>query len=121
MTADTTASLSRQWIKDNTGPAVVLVARGSSYLTLLAALRWASKCGPGPERRRHGGYAYERLTADLPSARPETILHRKELLALVDGLEHFASLDDETGTNARDLLRLVAAAVNAQAAARGQR
>jgi hypothetical protein len=112
--------ISRQWVKDTSNPAIVLIAKGGEYLTLLAALRWASKCGPGPERRRHGGYAYERLVADLPAARPETILHRKELLALIDGLEHFAVLDDETGANARALLHSVRTTVQMHGEARGR-
>lgn len=111
--------MNRQWIKDNTGPAIVLVARGANYLTMISALHWTKECGPGPERRRHAGYAHARIMGDLPAARPETILHRKELLALVDGLEHYATLDNETGEHARELLQVVEIAVHAQSAARG--
>lgn len=114
MSTITIEPLNRAWVKQNTQPAIVIDARGALYLAMIAALRWTSLCGPGPERRRHAGYAYGRLVAALPTARPETILHRKELLGLIDGLEHFAVLEDENGEAARDLLKVVVHAVEKQ-------
>lgn len=98
-------------------PAITLVAKGHDYLAMIAALRWASQCGPGAERRRHGRNAYERIVGDLPAARPETILHRNELLALVDGLEHYAVLTNDTGEAARRMLHSIRVTVQMQSEA----
>lgn len=101
--------LNREVIKRHTPAAIVLDVRGEEFLTMLGALGWAHRYGPGAERRRHAGYAYGRLVGALPVAsKPETVLHRKELLALVDGLEHMAQIDDEMGRHARSLLGFIA-------------
>lgn len=110
--------MSRAWIKANTAPAIVLNVRGANYLTMISALRWTMHCGPGAERKRHAGYAWARIVASLPTTRPETILHRKELLGLIDGLEHFAVLDDETGNAAREVLEDIKIAIERQGGTR---
>lgn len=80
--------ISRAWLKRNTGPAITLAVYGEEFLTVIAALGWAKVNGPGAMSRRHASYAHQRIVSALPLGAPELVLHRSELMALVDGLEH---------------------------------
>lgn len=84
--------ISRTWLKQNTGPAFTLSVYGEEFLTVVASLAWAMVNGPGVISRRHGGYAYQRIVAALPLGAPEITLHRNELMALCDGLDHLARI-----------------------------
>lgn len=104
---ETPNRINRQWLKRNTGPAFTLVVFGEEFLTVVAALSWASIHGPGAVSRRHGAYAHQRIVAALPLGAPELTLHRSELMALVDGLEHIIRFPHYTryAMNILDIIR----------------
>lgn len=84
--------IGRTWLKQNTGSAFTLAVYGEEFLTVIAALSWAMVNGPGVMSRRHGGHAWHRIVSALPLGAPEITLHRNELMALCDGLEHIVRI-----------------------------
>lgn len=89
--------INRTWVKENTHPSFVLVVRGEEFLTVIAALSYEMHSGPGALMQRHARKARSRIVGELPMGKPEIVLHRTELLALIDGLEALRCIEDHGG------------------------